>query len=90
MNFLRCIGEAVVAQGMRGLMGFVPMGEKVYDVAANAVERYRIAKRQDQIVSDAEEAVRAGIAEVRSEAHKIALESATGFPPRRSCNSNRT
>jgi hypothetical protein len=38
LMFLRCVGEALVAQGMRGLMGLVPFGEQVYDVAANAIE----------------------------------------------------
>ena len=46
MHFLRLVGEAILAQGLRGLMGVVPLGEKIYDVANDAVQRYRKEKRE--------------------------------------------
>jgi hypothetical protein len=52
LTFLRCVGEAVVAQGMRGLMGLVPFGEQIYDVAANAIERYRELRREQRLAAD--------------------------------------
>ena len=80
MMFLRCVGEAVVAQGMRGLMDLVPFGEQVYDVAANAVERYRAAKREQQLTSDLQEVVQADPPRIRDEARQIAQEVAAGRP----------
>src|SRR4051794_13908605 len=46
--FIRCVGQAVVAQGLRGLAGVVPFGEQVYDVAADAFKRWRALPQTDQ------------------------------------------
>jgi hypothetical protein len=78
LMFLRCVGEAVVAQGMRGLMGLVPFGEQVYDVAANAIERYRQARREQQMAGDLQQVVQADAAQVAHNAQQIAREVAAG------------
>jgi hypothetical protein len=80
MIFLRCVGEALVAQGMRGLLGLAPYGEQVYDVAAEAIERYRQARRQDQMATDLQAVVQADMDQVRVEAQQIAQEVAAGRP----------
>ncbi|MFM7150167.1 MAG: serine/threonine-protein kinase, partial [Gemmataceae bacterium] len=72
--FLRCIGEAVAAQGMRAAAGMVPMGNVIYDVAANAIERYRREKREAQIRQDAERVIQAGMEQIREDARQIAQE----------------
>ena len=37
----RCLGAAVCARGVRALVGAVPFGEVLYDVAADSLERFR-------------------------------------------------
>ena len=78
MVFLRCVGEALVAQGMKGLLGLAPFGEQIYDVAANAIERYRLARREQQVAADVQEVVQADIAKIRAEAHQIAQDVGVG------------
>jgi eukaryotic-like serine/threonine-protein kinase len=78
--FLRCIGEAVCAQGLRGLAGVVPFGEVVYDVAREALERFRLHQDEEQIRAALEEAMRAAVDEVRDEARAVAHEVAVGQP----------
>ena len=80
MMFLRCVGEAIVAQGMRGLMGLVPFGEQVFDVAANAIERYRHARLEQQLPADVQQAVQADAPRVAHDAKQIAREVAAGRP----------
>jgi serine/threonine protein kinase len=50
----RCAGEAVVAKGLRGLLGLVPFGEQLFDVAADACDRYRHHCKAEEIKTDVE------------------------------------
>src|SRR5439155_26940663 len=77
----RCIGEAVCAHGLRGLAGVVPFGEVVYDVAREALERFRCYQDEEQLRAALQEAVQAAAQEVREEARAIAHEVAAGQPP---------
>jgi serine/threonine protein kinase len=78
MMFLRCVGEALVAQGMRGLLGLAPFGEQIYDVAANVIERYRQARREQQVASDLQQVVQADMEQIRAQAHQIARDVGAG------------
>jgi formylglycine-generating enzyme required for sulfatase activity/tRNA A-37 threonylcarbamoyl transferase component Bud32 len=78
MMFLRCVGEALVAQGMRGLLGLAPFGEQIYDVAAYAIERYRLARREQQVAADVQEVVQADMAQIRAQSHRIAQDVGAG------------
>ncbi|MFM7148537.1 MAG: serine/threonine-protein kinase, partial [Gemmataceae bacterium] len=78
--FLRCIGEAVAAEGFRALAGMVPMGDVIYNVAANAIERYRRENREAQMRQDAERVIQAGMEQVREDAKQIAREVLDGQP----------
>lgn len=77
----RCLGEAVCAQGLRGVAGLVPFGEVVYDVAREALERFRLAESHDELRGALEAAVQAGCDEVREEARAVAREVCAGQPP---------
>ena len=77
---LRCIGEAVVARGLKALAGLVPMGEQIYNIAEEVIERYRKRQLEGQIRQDVEQMVQAGIDEVRCDAQQIAQEVLTGRP----------
>lgn len=78
--FLRCVAEAVVGRGIRGLMGAVPFGQQLYDVSADAIERYRERHREKQIAEDLEAVIQAGIEEVRQESARITKEVAGEQP----------
>jgi hypothetical protein len=78
---LRCIGEAVCAHGLRGLAGVVPFGEVLYDVARDAYERFRHDQDEQQLRQALQDAVQAGVQEVRAEALAAAREVAAGQPP---------
>ncbi len=41
LHFLRCVGKAAVRHGGRALLGLVPLGEQVYDIACDALSDYR-------------------------------------------------
>ncbi|MFO0881449.1 MAG: bifunctional serine/threonine-protein kinase/formylglycine-generating enzyme family protein [Gemmataceae bacterium] len=81
LRLLRCIGEAVAAQGMRALAGLVPLGQQMYDIAADAIERYRRAELEACLRQDADQVLQASSEEVRLEASRIAQEVLAGRPP---------
>ncbi len=77
----RCLGEAVCAQGLRGVAGLVPFGEVAYDVAHEALERFRHGREDGGLRAALEVAVLAGADEVRAEARAAAREVCAGQPP---------
>src|SRR4051794_1826233 len=70
--FLRCIGEALVHKGLRGLVGEVPFVGLLFEVAAETHERWR--RLADEAVRRAEllRLLQTPPAEVRREAEDIA------------------
>jgi eukaryotic-like serine/threonine-protein kinase len=76
----KCIGQAVCANGLKALAGLVPLGGVVYDVAADALQRLREERQDDEIRALMEEAVRASPEEVKKEADAVADEVAAGQP----------
>jgi hypothetical protein len=80
MMFLRCVGEAVAARGLRALAGLVPLGEQLFDIALETIERYRRRQIEGQIRQDAERMVQASVEEIREEARQIAQEVLAGRP----------
>jgi serine/threonine protein kinase len=81
--FLRCVGEALVARGMPGLLGMLPYGEQVrqfYEVAGDVVHRYKEARRERQIAADLQQVLQASGEQVRQAAQQIAQEVAAGRP----------
>ncbi|HKI32187.1 MAG TPA: protein kinase [Gemmataceae bacterium] len=77
----RCIGEAVCAQGLRGLAGVVPFGEVVYDVAREVLERFRHYQDEEEMREALQDAVQAAMQEVKEEARAVAHEVAADQPP---------
>ena len=77
----RSIGEAVCAQGLRALVGAVPFGEVLYDVAYDAAQRFQGYRYQEQIPAALAEAVQANMEEVKQEAREVAREICQGQPP---------
>jgi serine/threonine protein kinase len=79
-NLFRCLGQAVCARGLRALVGAIPFGEAVCDIAADAYERLRRESDEEKLAA-VEEAVRASPAEVKHEADAVAAEVAADQPP---------
>jgi hypothetical protein len=76
---LRCVGQAVCARGLKALVGVLPFGEVLYDVAADALDRLRReAGEEPQAVL--REAAGAAGEEVKREAAAVAEEVAAGQP----------
>jgi len=70
--------QAVVAKGLKVASEFVPFGDKIYDIGADVIDRYRKARREDNLAADALAAVNAGLDRVREDAKQIAREVAAG------------
>jgi formylglycine-generating enzyme required for sulfatase activity/serine/threonine protein kinase len=79
LAFMQCVGQAIQARGMRGLLGFVPFGEQLYEVAADAVKRYKEQRRERQMAADLQQVLQAGAQELRDEAARIAREAGRGL-----------
>ncbi|MFO0926473.1 MAG: bifunctional serine/threonine-protein kinase/formylglycine-generating enzyme family protein [Gemmataceae bacterium] len=62
---LRCIGEAVVARGLKGLLGFVPYGDKLYDIAQDAYDRYKQQCQVEDGLAQVEAAAQASFSEIK-------------------------
>src|ERR1700722_19348439 len=41
LHFLRCVGKAVVKNGVRALANLIPFGEVLFDIAKDTQEEYR-------------------------------------------------
>ena len=46
--FIQCVAAAVREKGLRGLLGLVPFGENLYEIAADAMKRWQDKKRQEK------------------------------------------
>jgi serine/threonine protein kinase len=77
---MRCVGAAVCAKGMRALAGVVPLGEVLYDVAADSWERFREQRILAEERACLEEVARTARAEAKEEALRIAHELVAGQP----------
>lgn len=67
---IRCIGHAVAAQGLKCLMGLVPFGERLYEIACDAHERFKQGCCEEEALAQVEAAVQATSDEVRIEARE--------------------
>ncbi len=75
-KFVRCIGKAVVKNAGKGLLGLVPGGEAVYDIAKDAFEDYLRDKSEAEMRAELERLAQAPQAEM----HRVAVEAAANEP----------
>ena len=45
LGFLKCVAEAAVENGLKGLLALVPGGPYIYDVSNAALKKYRERKK---------------------------------------------
>lgn len=84
MLILRCLAEAIVEQGIRGLAGLVPGGTYLVDVSAKWFEKYELARLAQAVAretarKEAADVVRAELTQLAlanyGEARKVAVEA---------------
>jgi serine/threonine protein kinase len=73
---LRCIGEAVCLKGPRALLGLLPMGEFLFDVAEETYRRLKASASNEAQVAAIAEAAAASVEDARREAEAAVREIA--------------
>ncbi len=73
---MRCVAEAVVAKGARGLAEFVPGGPYLFDVTDDALRRLRQQRQQAEALDEFRAAAEATFEEARLAAERIVREVA--------------
>jgi serine/threonine protein kinase len=76
--FLKCVAQAVMENGLRGLADMVPGGAFAYDVAKAALEKYREARQDSDIRADIQQLAQASFTAARQAAEQVAQEFVGG------------
>jgi len=82
--FLRCVGEAVVARGLRGLVGLVPYGDQLCDIASHAWRRWKELNHgpaEPQLRRELELTAQASPEPFAAEVRQVVLQIAADQPP---------
>lgn len=80
LAYMKCVAEAVVAKGVRGLVEWVPGGAYLYDVAADAGKRLRDRKHRAEVIDELRQAAQASFEEAKAAAEQVAREVAAAGP----------
>jgi eukaryotic-like serine/threonine-protein kinase len=59
LGFMKCVAEAIAANGIQGLLEMVPGGKYVYAVGTDALKRHREKKAQKKLEEDLKEMIEA-------------------------------
>src|SRR5688500_15248287 len=78
-RLFKCISLAVLARGPRALIGFIPFGELLYNIAADALKRLR-TKPDAEVNAELAEAAKVDAPAARQEAEAVAAEVAADQP----------
>lgn len=76
ITFMKCVAEAVLHKGVRGLAEMVPGGVYLHDVATDAIKRLKEKRNHDQIREDVRQAAAASFEEAKKIAERVAREAA--------------
>ncbi len=80
VHFLRCVGKAVLKNGVRALANLIPFGEVLFDVARDTREEYGKDHGELDLKADLEGLAQAAAAVVRQAAEAVAAQEAAGQP----------
>ncbi len=78
--FLKCVGEAFVEQGLRGLASMVPGGPYALKVAESALQKYRKNRNDQAIRDDIQQLAQQSFDEAKRAAEEVAREVAGQAP----------
>jgi serine/threonine protein kinase len=73
-TFFRCMLEAVLTNGVQGLLEMVPGGKYVYDIGADAFKRYSEKKNRQKIEDGVKEMIAASKQEVKAAVQELVEE----------------
>ncbi len=83
--FIQCVAAAVREKGLRGLLGLVPFGENLYEIAADAMKRWQDKKRQEkqqeEVRQEFEQAAQMKLEEFERQMRQIAEDVAPDQSP---------
>jgi serine/threonine protein kinase len=77
LAFLKCVAQAIVENGLRGLADMIPGGAFAYDVAKSALEKYRAGQKDAEIRADIQQLAQASFEQARQAAVQVAQEVAS-------------
>src|SRR3954464_13666878 len=77
---MKCVAEAVMAKGLRGLVEIVPGGTFIVDVANEALKRLKEHRRAEDLKAEVVKAVNATLDEAKETAARVAKEVAGAAP----------
>ena len=79
-EFFRCVAEAVLENGIKGLAGMVPGGPYVYAVGESAIKKYRERRRDKQQHDDFLELANVKLEDARVEVLRIVNDAVAKLP----------
>ena len=80
-DFFRCIGQALVAKGIRGILGEIPFAGCLFEMGFDAHSRWRRHAEEARLRAELQAVAAAGADEVKRAAHEVSEEVAAGHPP---------
>jgi hypothetical protein len=48
-KMFRCVAQAVCGRGLKGLLGIIPFGEVLYEIAEDALSNWRHSETEEQM-----------------------------------------
>jgi serine/threonine protein kinase len=78
--WFECLGRAIGAGGLRAVMGAIPLGEAVYDIASNMVEQLRRHGQEDQMRAALQDLAQAPAQQVKQVAEEVSRQVASDQP----------
>jgi hypothetical protein len=80
-KLLRCLGKAILKNGVRALASLLPLGEVLVDIAKDAYSEYRKSHDQTDLRAELEGLSRASTEEIRQAAELVVAQEAAGQRP---------
>jgi serine/threonine protein kinase len=82
LGFMKCVVEAVAANGVQGLLEMVPGGKYIYKVGEDAIKRYREKKARKKLEDEVKELIVARADVALAVAKQAVEEAALQLSPR--------
>jgi formylglycine-generating enzyme required for sulfatase activity len=77
-RLLYCLGQAFARRGLRVLAGLVPLGDQLYEIASEALERYQRDEAESDLRAEVERLLQLQREELERQARAIAQEVLRG------------
>jgi formylglycine-generating enzyme required for sulfatase activity len=81
LNFFKCVGQAVVGQGLRALAGLMPFGEALWNIAEDAGKRLKQQQSDTEVRAEVEAVAQLPVDQAQKAAEVVVAEVAADQPP---------